>query len=58
VDDGISEFSLGQILTESLGLGHSSALKVHIVIANLEDDSQQTDEARKVSVACQLTCFG
>lgn len=51
VDDGISEFSLGQILTESLGLGHSSALKVHIIIANLEDDSQEIDEARKVPVA-------
>jgi hypothetical protein len=58
VDDGKSEFPLRQILTEPLGLGHSSTLKVHIVITNLEDDAQEIDEARKVPVACQLVCFG
>ena len=51
MDHGEGELSLGQILAKPFVLSVFGAGQIHIVITNLEDQSDQVDQGHTISVA-------
>lgn len=54
MDDGEGELALGQVLAEALAVRILITLKVHVVVADLEEDRDEISEGDIVAASCQL----